>query len=84
MRLLGLLLCTLCAAAVTSQQGDQMVERARRLLREAPVFDGHNDYPWQVRELAKGDVTAFDLRQPQPKLHTDFARLATGGVGAQF
>jgi membrane dipeptidase len=81
--MLGLLLCTL-SAAVTAQQGDQMVERARRLLREVPVFDGHNDYPWQVRELAKGDVSVFDLRQPQPKLHTDFARLASGGVGAQF
>lgn len=61
-----------------------MVERARRLLREVPVFDGHNDYPWQVRELVKGDAAALDLRQPQPKLHTDFARLARGGVGAQF
>jgi len=77
-------MCTLCAVTMTAQQGDAMVERARRLVREVPVFDGHNDYPWQVRELAKGDIAALDLRQPQPKLHTDFPRLAKGGVGAQF
>ncbi|NQW05351.1 MAG: membrane dipeptidase [Acidobacteria bacterium] len=61
-----------------------MVERARRLLRDVPVFDGHNDYPWAIREKANGDLANLDLRQPQPTIHTDFARLAKGGVGAQF
>ena len=80
-----LLLCSLlCVATVAAQQSDPMVERARRLLRDTPVFDGHNDYPWQIRELAKGDLAQFPLTSAQPTLHTDFARLAKGGVGAQF
>ncbi len=82
---LPLLLCSLlCVATVAAQQSDPMIERARRLLRDTPVFDGHNDYPWQIRELAKGDLAQFPLTAAQPKLHTDFARLTKGGVGAQF
>jgi membrane dipeptidase len=84
MRFTWLICALLGVATVTAQQSDPMIERARRLLREVPVFDGHNDYPWQIRELAKGDLTLFPLTAPQPKLHTDFARLALGGVGAQF
>ena len=61
-----------------------MLDRARRLLRDVPVIDGHNDYPWEVRTRAKGDLTALDMRQPQPAIHTDLARLRSGGVGAQF
>ncbi len=87
MRLLGLFFCVICvmgAASPTAQQPDPIVERARRLLRDVPVFDGHNDYPWAIREKANGDLANLDLRQPQPTIHTDFARLAKGGVGAQF
>lgn len=84
MRSTWLICLTLTVATVAAQPPDPMVERARRLLREVPVFDGHNDYPWQIRELAKGDLTLFPLTEPQPKLHTDFARLTRGGVGAQF
>lgn len=84
MRTAWLLCSLLCVATVAAQQTDPMIERTRRLLRDTPVFDGHNDYPWQIRELAKGDLAQFPLTAPQPKLHTDFARLARGGVGAQF
>jgi membrane dipeptidase len=63
---------------------DPLVERARRLLRETPVIDGHNDYPWEVRQRAKGDITKLDLRVPQPAIMTDLPRLKAGGVGGQF
>ena len=71
-------------AAFVTQQSDPMVDRARRLLREVPIIDGHNDYPWEVRQKAKLDLAVLDMRQPQPSIMTDFARLAQGGVGGQF
>jgi len=66
------------------QTSDPQLDRARRLLREVPVIDGHNDYPWEVRQKAQLDLAKLDIRQPQPGLHTDLARLRSGGVGAQF
>src|SRR5438105_1259777 len=67
-----------------AQATDPLLDRAKRLLKESPVIDGHNDYPWAVREKAAGDLDKLDLRKPQPTLMTDFARLAAGGVGGQF
>jgi membrane dipeptidase len=63
---------------------DAALTRARALLRRVPLIDGHNDYPWEVREKAKGDIFKFELTKPQPELDTDFARLRAGGVGGQF
>src|SRR5688572_17366858 len=63
---------------------DPLVERARRLLRDTPLIDGHNDYPWEVRQKAQGDLSKLDLRVPQPAIMTDLARLKSGGVGGQF
>jgi membrane dipeptidase len=71
-------------AAALSPQADPMLDRARRLLREVPVIDGHNDYAEQVRERAGGNLSAFDIGRPQPTLMTDLARLTAGGVGGQF
>jgi membrane dipeptidase len=85
-----LTLVTLAAALIpfvavsNATQADPMLERARRLLRETPIIDGHNDYPWAVREKTAGDLAKLDIRQPQPTLMTDIARLKTGGVGGQF
>jgi membrane dipeptidase len=67
-----------------AQGQDAALERAQRLLREVPVIDGHNDYPWAVHEQAQGDINALDIRKAQPKLMTDIRRLTAGGVGGQF
>ncbi len=64
---------------------DPALAHARRLLRESPLVDGHNDLPWAIREdsVAPRDVEAYDLRQ-QTRGHTDLDRLTRGQVGAQF
>jgi membrane dipeptidase len=71
-------------SAGAQAQADPARDRARRLLREVPVIDGHNDYPWEVRQKAALDLARLDLTRSQPSIMTDFARLAAGGVGGQF
>jgi membrane dipeptidase len=78
-----LLLFVMAAAAATAQ-GDPAT-RARALHREVPLIDGHNDYPWALREHNPDrDLATLDIRSSQPKIHTDIPRLRDGGVGGQF
>lgn len=48
------------------------------------LFDGHNDLPWQMKIQGQSSFDVLDISKPQPKLHTDIARLRTGGVKSQF
>jgi membrane dipeptidase len=66
------------------QAGDALLERARALHTQVPLIDGHNDYPWAVRENVARDLAKLDITKPQPTIHTDIARLKAGGVGGQF
>ncbi|MET8294831.1 dipeptidase [Streptomyces sp. NPDC005180] len=62
-----------------------LLARARELLAEHPVADGHNDLPWALREQVRYDLGRRDLAGDQSAhLHTDLPRLRAGGVGAQF
>jgi membrane dipeptidase len=61
-----------------------LLERARALLKQSPLIDGHNDYPWALREKAQRNFEKLDIAKPQPSIMTDIARLRAGGVGAQF
>ncbi|MEO6036302.1 MAG: dipeptidase [Verrucomicrobiota bacterium] len=61
------------------------MDHIRKLLREVPLIDGHNDLPWQYRKHGK-DMNVFDLTRDttKMKLVTDIPRLKAGGVGGQF
>ena len=66
----------------------ELVARARALLEEVPLVDGHNDLPWELRSRFSNHLAAIDLTRDQSglekPLHTDLVRLERGGVGAQF
>jgi membrane dipeptidase len=72
------------AAPPASKDAAARLERARKLLREVPLVDGHNDLPWQFRERKDLSFRNVDIRKVQKGLHTDLPRLREGGVGAQF
>jgi membrane dipeptidase len=79
-----LLLLMMTLDRSVSVQGD-VAARARALHRQVPLIDGHNDFPWALRENnAERDLGKLDIRMPQPKIHTDIPRLREGGVGGQF
>jgi len=62
-------------------------------LRAAPVWDGHNDVPEQLRDRRKNLIGDFDFADTRGTadpandriaMHTDLRRLREGKVGAQF
>lgn len=62
--------------------------RVERILSEAPLIDGHNDLPWELRARYDARVEAVDLTRDTSKLdrplQTDIPRLRKGHVGGQF
>ncbi|WP_394729625.1 dipeptidase [Altererythrobacter sp. GH1-8] len=87
-----------CGPLAAQQTGpavpdDQAVAKAMAALEAAPVFDGHNDAPIQLRARFQNQINDFDFTNtlstaethPQARaMHTDLTRLRAGKVGAQF
>ena len=83
MRYIAIFLICASAAGVSAQ--NDLLARARALQKQVPLIDGHNDYPWALREAnAARDLDTLDIRVAQPKIMTDIPRLRAGGVGGQF
>ena len=66
---------------------------AEGLLNKYPLIDGHNDFPYSVREILHNDISELhmdtDLASLEPwasddTSQTDLGRLRRGQVGAQF
>ncbi|WP_128893327.1 dipeptidase [Erythrobacter sp. HKB08] len=72
---------------------DTPEEVAEAALEAAPVWDGHNDVPIQLRGRFENRISEFDFENTMETgpehsegrtMHTDLARLREGKVGAQF
>jgi membrane dipeptidase len=82
------------AADIAEGAGDvAAMQTAMAALEAAPVFDGHNDVPIQLRlrfdnQLSKidfNDTTDSGETHPAGRtMHTDLTRLKKGKVGAQY
>ena len=64
------------------------LDRARAVLKDAPVIDGHNDLPWTIRVKTAGKTGQVDMRDEKAATaagyDTDFPRAKRGGLGGQF
>ena len=84
--------CSLVAAPAcgAGRTPEQVAEAA---LKAAPVWDGHNDVPEQLRDRYQDVIAKFDFtyssKAPSADggpvgMHTDLPRLRKGHVGGQF
>ena len=87
--LAGLAALAFVSSPAAAQTSPEAVAEAA--LKKAPVFDGHNDVPWALRERADNMINGFDFNDTSHTattdriaMHTDLIRLRKGHVGAQF
>ena len=57
--LAGLAALALMSTPAAAQQSPEAVAAAA--LKKAPVFDGHNDVPWALRERADNMINGFEI-----------------------
>ncbi|MDQ1228859.1 dipeptidase [Sphingomonas sp. SORGH_AS_0879] len=75
-------------ALILAQATDPAIaKRVESLLSRAPIVDGHNDLPWELRDTdlpPESPRLAADTSALPHPLQTDLPRLQRGGVGGQF
>ncbi len=98
MKIASLCIAACLAATLSAPAQARTPEQvAEDVLRDAPVWDGHNDVPIQLRGRFGNVIGEFDFKDTSDTggdkaegtwkgrtMHTDLARLRKGRVGAQF
>ncbi|MDZ7718262.1 MAG: dipeptidase [Balneolaceae bacterium] len=77
----------LLTGVLYSQDREDYRDEAIEILESVPLFDGHNDTPWQYRNRASykfSELDFYDTTQFENPMHTDIPRLQEGRVGAQW
>ncbi len=64
-------------------ENETYLARAQRLLMTTPLIDGHNDFPYLLRQQLHNEIYAHDLRD-NLACHTSLEKMRRGMMGGQF
>lgn len=86
---LNFLVLTLFISCINlqAQEREEYRDQAIEILESVPLFDGHNDAPWQYRNRVGYKFSELDFNdtsQLERPMHTDIPRLKEGRIGAQW
>ena len=58
--------------------------RAKQILQSTPLIDGHNDFPFLLRQQLQGKIYDHNFQTERLRSHTDIQKLKEGMMGGQF
>lgn len=75
--------CLVLWAFTFNSVADDLKEQALKLMADTPLIDGHNDLPWQMRNLFNNQLNTVDLYTLNTT-HTNIPKIKEGRLSAQF
>ncbi|KAK5172116.1 uncharacterized protein LTR77_003754 [Saxophila tyrrhenica] len=63
--------------------GEAPLARAKRLLEKTPLIDGHNDFPFLLRQQLHNQIYKHDFTNNLSS-HTSLEKMRAGMMGGQF
>lgn len=75
--------CLVLWAFTFNSVADDVKEQALKLMADTPLIDGHNDLPWQMRNLFNNQLNTVDLYTLNTT-HTNIPKIKEGRLSAQF